>query len=108
MAEGLLQPENSAQQMEDLGDEYFQELQSRSFFQQSSNISSRYVMHDLINDLAQLVAGEIFFFRMDVIQRTLIGEIIFPKIFAIFLMLVVDTTELKSLRPFMVLMTSAI
>ncbi|KAL5786900.1 hypothetical protein ACOSP7_003849 [Xanthoceras sorbifolium] len=65
MAEGLLQPENSARQMEDLGDEYFQELQSRSFFQQSSNISSRYVMHDLINDLAQLVAGEIFFFRME-------------------------------------------
>ncbi|KAL5777066.1 hypothetical protein ACOSP7_009992 [Xanthoceras sorbifolium] len=65
MAHGFLQQEGSAIQMEDLGDKYFRDLQSRSFFQQSSNNTSRYVMHDLINDLAQLVAGEIFLFRME-------------------------------------------
>ncbi|KAL7204501.1 hypothetical protein ACSBR2_017556 [Camellia fascicularis] len=58
MAEGLLQQQNGEKQMEDLGVEYFRELQSRSFFQPSSSgESSKFVMHDLINDLAQSVAG---------------------------------------------------
>ncbi|KAI8026486.1 putative disease resistance RPP13-like protein 1 [Camellia lanceoleosa] len=58
MAEGLLQQQNGKKQMEDLGVEYFCELQSRSFFQPSSGgESSKFVMHDLINDLAQSVAG---------------------------------------------------
>ncbi|KAL1146399.1 hypothetical protein V6Z11_A11G369400, partial [Gossypium hirsutum] len=34
-------------------------LVSRSFFQTSSKDKSRFVMHDLINDLAQVVAGKI-------------------------------------------------
>ncbi|THF97236.1 hypothetical protein TEA_008146 [Camellia sinensis var. sinensis] len=43
--------------MEDVGGEYFWELLSRSFFQPSSTgKSSKFVMHDLINDLAQVVA----------------------------------------------------
>ncbi|KAI8545957.1 hypothetical protein RHMOL_Rhmol07G0078200 [Rhododendron molle] len=49
-------------QMEDLGREYFRELVSRSFFQPSSSGGhevSLFVMHDLINDLAQFVAGRI-------------------------------------------------
>ncbi|CAL5381830.1 unnamed protein product [Camellia sinensis] len=58
MAEGLLQQQNGEKRMEDLGVEYFRELQSRSFFQPSSSgESSKFVMHDLINDLAQSVAG---------------------------------------------------
>ncbi|GMP41436.1 hypothetical protein CsSME_00011534 [Camellia sinensis var. sinensis] len=58
LAEGLLQQQNGKKQMEDLGVEYFRELQSRSFFQPSSGgESSKFVMHDLINDLAQSVAG---------------------------------------------------
>ncbi|KAL5786925.1 hypothetical protein ACOSP7_003874 [Xanthoceras sorbifolium] len=68
MAQGFLQQKDSTEeQMEDLGDSYFRELQSRSFFQQLSTGSSdtpRYVMHDLINDLAQWVAGE-FLLRME-------------------------------------------
>ncbi|THG01141.1 hypothetical protein TEA_009111 [Camellia sinensis var. sinensis] len=45
--------------MEDVGGEYFQELLSRSFFQPSSTgKSSKFVMHDLINDLAQVVARD--------------------------------------------------
>ncbi|TXG74782.1 hypothetical protein ES288_1Z011400v1 [Gossypium darwinii] len=68
-AEGLLQ-QKAKPQIKDLGNQYFQDLVSRSFFQTSSkdksrffqtssNDKSRFVMHDLINDLAQVVAGEI-------------------------------------------------
>ncbi|TYJ12457.1 hypothetical protein E1A91_A11G351900v1 [Gossypium mustelinum] len=57
-AEGLLQ-QKAIPQIKDLGNQYFQDLVSRSFFQISSKDKSRFVMHDLINDLAQVVAGEI-------------------------------------------------
>ncbi|TYH47167.1 hypothetical protein ES332_D11G392400v1 [Gossypium tomentosum] len=57
-AEGLLQ-QKAVPQIKDLGNQYFQDLVSRSFFQTSSKDKSRSVMHDLINDLAQVVAGEI-------------------------------------------------
>ncbi|KAJ4711531.1 Disease resistance protein [Melia azedarach] len=60
MAEGLLQHDASEKEIEDSGHYYFKELQSRSFFQQSSMDTSRFVMHDLINDLAQWAAGEIY------------------------------------------------
>nr|POE73943.1 putative disease resistance rpp13-like protein 1 [Quercus suber] len=58
MAEGLLQETEGIKQMEDLGSEYFLDLLGRSFFQQSSNHASRFVMHDLVNDLAQWAAGD--------------------------------------------------
>ncbi|KAL7230930.1 hypothetical protein ACSBR2_009246 [Camellia fascicularis] len=60
MAEGFIQePKGKGKkQMEDLGHQYFRELLSRSFFQRKS---STFVMHDLINDLAQFVAGKICF-----------------------------------------------
>ncbi|XWS65479.1 hypothetical protein CRYUN_Cryun05aG0116400 [Craigia yunnanensis] len=62
MAEGLLQQANNTKrQLEKLGSMYFQDLVSRSFFQISSRNKSRFVMHDLINDLAQSAAGEICF-----------------------------------------------
>ncbi|TYG47996.1 hypothetical protein ES288_D11G387900v1 [Gossypium darwinii] len=57
-AEGLLQ-QKAMPQIKDLGNQYFQDLVLRSFFQASSKDKSRFVMHDLINDLAQVVAGEI-------------------------------------------------
>ncbi|EOY19804.1 LRR and NB-ARC domains-containing disease resistance protein, putative [Theobroma cacao] len=60
MAEGFLQVE-AVKQNEDLGKEIFQELVSRSFFEISSQDKSRYVMHDLINDLAQSITKEICF-----------------------------------------------
>ncbi|KAJ4724587.1 Disease resistance protein [Melia azedarach] len=59
MAEGLLEPDSNKQKMEESGLLYFQELQSRSFFQPSSMDMSRFVMHDLINDLAEWAAGKI-------------------------------------------------
>ncbi|TYG96675.1 hypothetical protein ES288_A11G370400v1 [Gossypium darwinii] len=57
-AEGFLLQEVKFR-TKDLGNQYFQDLVSRSFFQISNKDKSRFVMHDLINDLAQLVAGEI-------------------------------------------------
>ncbi|KAF7112356.1 hypothetical protein RHSIM_RhsimUnG0237500 [Rhododendron simsii] len=62
MAEGLIQKPTGQKQMEDLGSDYFRELSSRSFFQPSTHGEvSRFVMHDLINDLAQFVARRICF-----------------------------------------------
>ncbi|XVF79145.1 hypothetical protein PTKIN_Ptkin14bG0196200 [Pterospermum kingtungense] len=58
-AEGFLA--NSNTQVEGLGSQYFRDLLPRSFFQTSSRDKSLFVMHDLINDLAQVVAGDICF-----------------------------------------------
>ncbi|KAJ1409027.1 P-loop containing nucleoside triphosphate hydrolase [Sesbania bispinosa] len=53
MAEGLLQ-QGHQKSMEKIGDEYFDELLSRSLIQQDGD---DYAMHDLINDLARVVSG---------------------------------------------------
>ncbi|GLT56128.1 hypothetical protein SLA2020_291990 [Shorea laevis] len=62
MAEGLLQQKSHGKkQMEEkIGHLYFDELFFRSLFQQSSGDESRFVMHDLVNDLAVDVAGKIY------------------------------------------------
>ena len=57
MAEGLVQETERNKPMEDIGSEYFQDLLMRSFFQQSYSDESLFVMHDLINDIAQWAAG---------------------------------------------------
>ncbi|GLT32446.1 hypothetical protein SLA2020_071140 [Shorea laevis] len=59
MAEGLIQQAKGEKHMQDVGLTYFQDLVSMSFFQHSSSNKKLFVMHDLINDLAQFVAGEI-------------------------------------------------
>ncbi|XP_023767685.1 putative disease resistance protein At3g14460 [Lactuca sativa] len=64
VAEGFLSQSKGNKSMENLGHECFEELKSRSFFQQSTNDELRYTMHDLMNDLATSVAGE-FSFRLD-------------------------------------------
>ncbi|CAL5381198.1 unnamed protein product [Camellia sinensis] len=64
MAEGLIEQPKGGEQMEDFGRKYFHELVSRSFFQLSSGNKPRFIMHDLINDLAQDVAGDKCF-RLD-------------------------------------------
>ena len=55
MANGLIHhAKEDNHQMEDLGADYFNELLSRCFFQPPSNSKLRFIMHDLINDLAQI------------------------------------------------------
>ncbi|XP_020535356.1 putative disease resistance RPP13-like protein 1 isoform X2 [Jatropha curcas] len=58
MAEGFLVHSFVHKEMEEVGDDYFQELVSRSFFQRSSDYRSCFIMHDLINDLAKNVSRE--------------------------------------------------
>ncbi|KAJ0860764.1 putative P-loop containing nucleoside triphosphate hydrolase, leucine-rich repeat domain superfamily [Helianthus annuus] len=60
LGEGFLNKSNATMSPERLGNEYFEELLSRSFFQQSPNEEPLFVMHDLMNDLATFVAGEFF------------------------------------------------
>lgn len=60
MAEGLLQQAGSVERMEHVGDGYFSELVSRSLFQRDSD-TTKFTMHDLINELAQFAAGEFCF-----------------------------------------------
>ncbi|XP_052297987.1 putative disease resistance RPP13-like protein 1 isoform X7 [Citrus sinensis] len=67
-ASGFLDHGESGNPSEDLGRKFFQELRARSFFQQSSSSRSRFVMHDLVNDLAQWAAGEMYF-RMEYISE---------------------------------------
>ena len=62
MAEGFLLKSNGSKSMEILGQDCFEELESRSFFQHSIIQKSQYTMHDLISDLATSVAGEFFFY----------------------------------------------
>ncbi|KAB2607507.1 disease resistance RPP13-like protein 1 [Pyrus ussuriensis x Pyrus communis] len=62
MAEGFILPRpEDNKQIEDLGADYFRELVSRSLFQKSTENASKYVMHDLIGDLARWAAGAICF-----------------------------------------------
>ncbi|KAL7204324.1 hypothetical protein ACSBR2_017404 [Camellia fascicularis] len=51
--------------LEKIGEEYFDELLSRSFFQQPRGSRSLFVMHDLVHDLAQVVHGQFFFREAD-------------------------------------------
>ncbi|CAL9116051.1 unnamed protein product, partial [Musa acuminata var. zebrina] len=54
MAEGYIAQDNNMT-MEDTGSGYFRELANRSFFQEAP-LGSKYVMHDLIHDLAQFIS----------------------------------------------------
>ncbi|KAK2973109.1 hypothetical protein RJ640_000636 [Escallonia rubra] len=61
-AEGFLRPSETHREMEDVGFRCFDELLSRSFFQPSkTGAESRFLMHDLMNDLARHVAGRVCF-----------------------------------------------
>ncbi|XP_065000761.1 disease resistance protein RGA2-like isoform X2 [Musa acuminata AAA Group] len=65
MAEGYVAQDNMKDNMtlEAVGSGYFRELANRSFFQEAP-LGSKYVMHDLIHDLAQFISeGE--FYRIE-------------------------------------------
>ncbi|GMY22691.1 putative disease resistance RPP13-like protein 1 [Fagus crenata] len=65
MAEDLLLQSKGNGRMEEIGEWYFDDLVSRSFFQQSSIYRSSFIMHDLVNDLAKFISGE-FCFRLEI------------------------------------------
>ncbi|KAM6595094.1 hypothetical protein CsatA_002797 [Cannabis sativa] len=70
MAEGLLQSSNE-KRVEEVGEEYFEDLISMSFFQPSNKyyeMESTFLMHDLIHDLAIFVSGE-FCYMMNNINK---------------------------------------
>ncbi|XP_050378131.1 putative disease resistance RPP13-like protein 1 [Argentina anserina] len=60
MAEGFLEQSDGSNSMEDIGNEYFGELLSRSLLQKPGKSSSLYGMHDLIGDLARWAAGDTY------------------------------------------------
>jgi hypothetical protein len=62
MAEGFL-PQLKNKTMEEVGNEYFLTLELRSLFQKSSDDESRFVMHDLVSDLAKFIS-ENFIIRL--------------------------------------------
>ncbi|KAH9726743.1 putative disease resistance RPP13-like protein 1 [Citrus sinensis] len=62
MAGGIIRQSGSKERLEDWGSKCFYDLVSRSIFQQTAiSDSSKFVMHDLIHDLAELVSGETIF-----------------------------------------------
>ncbi|KAK7821910.1 putative disease resistance rpp13-like protein 1 [Quercus suber] len=71
MAEDLLQQSKGNGRMEKIGEQYFDDLVSRSLFQRSSNNNPCFVMHDLVNDLAMLIAGE-FCFKLEIDESCVI------------------------------------
>ncbi|MED6156144.1 hypothetical protein PIB30_011874 [Stylosanthes scabra] len=69
MAENFLQPV-ARKTLEEVGEEYFEELIARSFFQAHKTEENKFVMHDLVHDLAMIFAGE-FYFRAEELENDL-------------------------------------
>ncbi|KAG5226332.1 disease resistance RPP13 protein [Salix suchowensis] len=61
MAQGFLVQSRGVEEMEEIGDRYFNDLVSRSLFQQSLYAPSYFSMHDLTTDLAEYMSGEFCF-----------------------------------------------
>ncbi|PNY06307.1 disease resistance protein [Trifolium pratense] len=61
MAENFLQCPRHSMGVEEVGELHFNDLFSRSFFQQSREYEMCFIMHDLLNDLAKYVSGDFCF-----------------------------------------------
>jgi len=66
MAENFLQCPRQSMSVEEVGEQYFNDLFSRSFFQESMEYGIDFIMHDLLNDLAKYVSGDFCFTFKDV------------------------------------------
>ncbi|KAJ3670456.1 hypothetical protein LUZ60_010780 [Juncus effusus] len=55
-AQGFIDTKEGSIRMEDIGDEYFNDLTDLGFFQKALHDEKHYTMHDLIHDLAQIVS----------------------------------------------------
>ncbi|XP_060968845.1 putative disease resistance RPP13-like protein 1 [Cannabis sativa] len=64
MAQGFLPLDKKSKNMEEHGEEYLDDLLSRSLFQHSNKEKSLLQIHDLVHDLAILVSND-FCFRLD-------------------------------------------
>ncbi|CAK8561099.1 unnamed protein product [Lathyrus sativus] len=61
MAENFLQCPHQNMSMEEVGEQYFNELFWRSFFQISRQYEMDFIMHDLLNDLTKYACGDFYF-----------------------------------------------
>ncbi|KAJ4823580.1 hypothetical protein Tsubulata_040264 [Turnera subulata] len=72
MAEGFIVQPDKSRDMEEIGNEYFEELACRSCFTFQKSVYGGhgfFVMHDLVNDLAKSIAGDFFYNMEDVDKR---------------------------------------
>lgn len=104
MAEDLLQPQKG-KRIEDVGEEYFDHLISRSLIQKSNHDGSEFTMHDLVNDLAKFVLGK-FCLRLEHDDLSSIGSnsvhhLSYDKKNIISVMEFVNLAEVKHLRTFL-------
>ena len=60
MAQSFLQCPQQKRHPEEVGEQYFNDLLSRSFFQ-PSRVERHFVMHDLLNDLAKYICADLCF-----------------------------------------------
>ncbi|GMN29544.1 hypothetical protein TIFTF001_002476 [Ficus carica] len=105
MAEDLLPLPQKGKRIEDVGEECFDSLVSRSLIQQSSQDGSFFTMHDLVNDLAKFVSGK-FCLRLEhddsrSIVSNCIHHLSYDKRNIDGVMEVVMSAEVKSLRTFL-------
>ena len=64
IAEDIVKASKKGKTLEEVGEEYFDDLVSRSFFQSHRTWRDYFVMHDLMHDLATFLGGE-FYLRAD-------------------------------------------
>ncbi|XP_010026096.2 putative disease resistance RPP13-like protein 1 [Eucalyptus grandis] len=61
IGEGLIKQPKDSRTLEEVGDQCFCDLVSRSLLHRVSNVESSFWMHELVNDLARYVAGRSFY-----------------------------------------------
>ncbi|KAF5469801.1 hypothetical protein F2P56_010361 [Juglans regia] len=103
MAEGFLQ-QSEILTMEEVGNNYFHSLVSRSLFQQSSHeTKSGFVMHDLVSDVAKFVAGKFGTDNLKKIEKMTRYVSYFSKSWGPFHYIEDNLLEAKQLRTFLAL-----